>query len=390
MADTLSGIVAAWGHLPIAFAVDAARQDQDARWKRGERPPVEVYLLGLPRVAASAEDALVLIYGEVMNRAALGERFAPEDYYRRFPHLRKALSAIFAVHAGLGETTLGSGSEPAAPLVPPEIPGVRDLRFHARGGTAAVYRGTAIATGETVAVKILALTDASTHAILRQLQEAEILAKLNHPNIVHFIGAGAVGDRFHLIAEWISGGTLADRIGTPHPREWCLAILTQLADAVQCAHDRGIIHRDLKPSNVLMTDTGEPKVSDFGTARLLHCEGLISNSGEPIGTAAYMPPEQLEGRHADVGPPADVYALGAILVELLTGKPFVDGRTLMELVHRSLTQTSEALDEVRLRHDHALAELCTRCVARNPHDRFPTASSLGEALRTLMAANTVC
>src|SRR5687767_13570702 len=139
MTDTLLSAAAAWRRLPPGLAADAARQDQDARWGRGERPPAEVYLAALPRVAASADDALVVVYGEVLNRAALGETADLGEYARRFPKYADRLSAISAVHDGLSLGPPAAATPRPAPPAP-TLPGYGPLTFVGRGGMGTVFR----------------------------------------------------------------------------------------------------------------------------------------------------------------------------------------------------------------------------------------------------------
>jgi eukaryotic-like serine/threonine-protein kinase len=381
MSDTLATAAARWRNLPPALAVDAARQDQDERWARGDRPPAEAYLAALPRLAASPDDALVLIYGEVMNRAALGETADAGEYAARFPQYADRLAAIFAVHGGLsfGPVEPPRAAVPDHPPAPPVIPGFSDFEYVGRGGIGVVYRATMQATGRSVAVKLVDEAAAVPDVLIRFLQEAEILARLDHPNIVRLVATGSAAGRPYIASEWVGGGTLAARIGGRR-RPWpeAVGLVATLADALHHAHQRGVVHRDLKPSNILLRgarDEGQgagveqsgrlslatfPLVSDFGVARLMRSGGLMSSSGQLIGTPAYMPPEQIEGRHRDVGPAADVYALGAVLYEMLTGRPPFAGSDRLDLFRRVLTEPPHTAGPVRGRRSDLPQEKWSR------------------------------
>jgi serine/threonine-protein kinase len=167
----------------------------------------------------------------------------------------------------------------------------------------------------------------------RFLREAEAVAGLRHANIVQVHGAGDHDGRPYFTMEYVEGGSLAQTLlGTPRPARQAAALVATLAGAVQVAHRGGIVHRDLKPANVLLTADGTPKVSDFGVARRLDNEAGLTRLGAVVGTPSYMAPEQAAGKPSAVGPPADIYALGALLYEMLTGRPpFRGGNDLPEV-----------------------------------------------------------
>src|SRR5262249_47716479 len=153
-------------------------------------------------------------------------------------------------------------------------------------------------------------------------REAEAVAALRHTNIVQIYDVGDHEGRSYFTMEFVEGGSLAQALaGKPQPAHQAAALVATLAGAIQVAHDGGILHRDLKPANVLLTVDGTPKINDFGLARRLEAEAGTTISGVQLGTPSYMAPEQARGDTHAMGPAADVYALGAILFELLTGRP---------------------------------------------------------------------
>ncbi len=192
-----------------------------------------------------------------------------------------------------------------------------------RGGMGVVYRATQRSLGRTVALKMLLRRDLASPADLARFQsEAEAAARLDHPGIVSIFEVGEHDGHPFYSMQFVEGTTLAKRLsGGPLPAREAAALVAKVADAVQAAHDRGILHRDLKPSNILIDSAGEPHVSDFGLAKRLEGDTLVTHTGAILGTPCYMSPEQAAGSRGDVGPTSDVWSLGAILYQTLTGRP---------------------------------------------------------------------
>jgi serine/threonine protein kinase len=269
---------------------------------------------------------------------------------------------------------------------PPMIDGIEVLEEIGRGGMGVVYRARQTGLNRIVALKLLPKPlpgFAPDRSGVRRGPEA--LARLDHPNIVRIYRVGEAPGFYYGVLEYLGGGRLADRIvdGRPGSPRWAGSLVRTLAGAVGCMHEHRIVHRDLKPANILFSAEGVPKIADFGIARLLDDEddegGDPSRPGELdlVGSPAYMAPEQAWGRASAVGPAADLHALGAILFELLTGRPPF-GRGPRERVLRAV------------RHDPppplgpgvppALAAACRRCLAKEPADRFAGARDLADAL----------
>ncbi len=239
----------------------------------------------------------------------------------------------------------------------------------ARGAYGIVYRARDLELDREVALKTLKDPQAGALARERFLREARLAARLDHPNIVRILETGEHAGRPFYTMPFLEGRPL--RAPLP-PAEAC-RLLAKVADGVAHAHAKGVIHRDLKPSNIIVSG-GEPVLTDFGVARALE-DVRVTETGELVGTPAYMSPEQVRGSVKDAGPPADVHALGAILFELLTGRLPYDGETFVELSAKVLNDPVPEL----VGFDPALQALVRRCLAKDPADR-PGAREAARAL----------
>ena len=245
------------------------------------------------------------------------------------------------VSAGLpsAEATLPSPT-PAADVPPAVVPGYEILGELGRGGMGVVYKARHLALNRTVALKmLLSGAHAEPDDLLRFQVEVEAIAALRHPNIVHVYEVGKHDGLSYFALEYAEGGSLAQKLAAgPLADNDAARLLETLAHAVSHAHDHGILHRDLKPANILLDADGTPKITDFGLARRLQGGPNLTQSGAILGTPSYMAPEQVSGSTRSLGPAVDVYALGAILYELLTGRPPFQGRSVIETLDRVRTQ----------------------------------------------------
>jgi len=246
----------------------------------------------------------------------------------------------------LSEWTFRQLDEVAAPLggavapVPAAVGKYRLLRELARGGMGIVYEAKDTELDRFVAVKILIAAASESESLRERFQrEARSAARLDHPNVVRVYDSGEQQGVFYLVMELVRGRSLRELM-SERTRElpWMLRLLERAARGLAAAHEAGIVHRDVKPSNILVAESGEPKVGDFGLARPPEGSGDLTRSGTPMGTPTYMSPEQAAGRSASVTPASDVYALGAILYEMITGRPPHVGETAAELYTRILTE----------------------------------------------------
>src|SRR6185503_10933872 len=219
------------------------------------------------------------------------------------------------------------------PAEAPKIPRFDILDRLGEGAAAVVYRAQDRELHRIVALKVQrASMSMSDIARQRFRREAQAAAGLSHPNVVQVYDAGEAAGQHYLVMEVVDGRPLSDLV-TPARRghRELLQLLEKAARGVAAAHEKGIVHRDLKPANILVTASGEPKVADFGLAHLLDSTLQLTRTGAALGTPIYMSPEQVEGRVKDITPRTDVYALGAILYEMLVGRPPYTGDTIVEL-----------------------------------------------------------
>ena len=261
----------------------------------------------------------------------LETRRTPEDVCQACPELlsevRDRLRRLRELEAQVDSWFPTTGSA-AGPVVPPdgkcpEIPGYDVQAMLGRGGMGVVYKARHLCLNRLVALKMLqAGAYAGAHERARFHREAQVVAGLRHANIVQVYDVGEHEGCPFFTMELLEGGSLAQAVsGTPQPAHETTALLITLAEAVQVAHQAGIVHRDLKPGNILLTAQGTPKVADFGLARHFEGEAALTLSGTRMGTPSYMAPEQVVGTAGTIGPAADIYAIGVLLYEGLTGRP---------------------------------------------------------------------
>jgi serine/threonine protein kinase len=283
----------------------------------------------------------------------------------------------------------------------PEVPGYVLLGELGRGGMGVVYKARQTRLDRLVALKMIRAGPlAGAQEVARFLTEANAVARLQHPHIVQIYEVGEHDSLPYLALEFVNGPTLAQRVsGMPQPGRAAADLVETLAQAIAIAHERGIIHRDLKPSNVLLgphatsfddgpreeRPYGVPKITDFGLAKRLDSDAGHTRTGVFLGTPSYVAPEQARGQAQDVGPATDIYALGAILYELLTGRPPFCGKSAFETLE--LVTRQEVVPPSRLQPAVArdLEAICLRCLDKSPHGRYPSALALADDLRRFLS-----
>jgi tetratricopeptide (TPR) repeat protein/tRNA A-37 threonylcarbamoyl transferase component Bud32 len=334
--------------------------------------------------------------------AELSDYFADQD---RFTRLAAPLKAMVSV-ARSDEVT---ARKPNAP-----VPGTRVGYFGdyellgeiARGGMGIVYRARQRALRRVVALKMIRAINVASDADVRRFQaEAEAIANLDHPNIVPIYEVGEYQGQHYFTMKLIDGGSLTQRltdVGLPvidretgrdtSGRVWSAAqlagrqaevarLMITVAQAVHYAHQRGLLHRDLKPANILLDGDGRPHISDFGLAKHLQDDPSLTQSGAIVGTPSYMAPEQAAGHRHRLTTAADVYSLGAILYELLTGWPPFRAETPLETLRQVVDRDPVRPRTLNAAADRDLETICLKCLDKDPGNRYASAEAMAEDLQ---------
>jgi serine/threonine-protein kinase len=326
-----------------------------------------------------------------------GQPATAEELCRDCPELLPQLQEQVRALESLGPVLAAALGPPLPPLrevvadlaAAPAPPGYEIVGELGRGGMGVVYKARQTVLNRFVALKmVLAGPDAGPGRSDRVLAEAEAVARLSHPNIVQVYEAGEAHGRPYFSMEFVQGGSLAGRLaGRQHAARASAILIEQLARAVHAAHERGIVHRDLKPANVLLTADGQPKITDFGLAKLLD-GGEVTPSGDVLGTPGYMAPEQATAG-ARVGPATDVYALGAILFEMLTGRPPFKGPTSVDTILQVRMLDPVSPSRLRPRLPRDLETICLKCLRKDPGQRYASAADLADDLRAYLGGEPI-
>lgn len=383
----------------------------EAAWRAGpNRPRAEDHLSGTPSPKL-VEELLAL---EIELRREGGERPVAFEYLQRFPERRDLIAGLFQGlapddrdpeetaawpapspasappprHSTLMDS--GPGDERPA-LEPGKLFGKYELISEiARGGMGVVYRARDTVLNRVVAIKmILSGAMATTDERGRFQREAQLVANLDHPNVVPIHEVGEQDGLPYFTMRLIEGGSLADRRSDHDDPQAAARLVAILARAIQFANEKGFIHCDLKPSNILMELDGAPRITDFGLARHASESSGMTASGAILGTPSYMAPEQASGRRQEISPATDVYGLGAILYELLTGRPPFHLPTKMETVLQAIYGEPIPPRELRPDLPRELESICLKCLEKSPKDRYASAADLADDLTRYLQGEPV-
>ena len=390
--------------MPAPDALTAAMDDLERRVRVGAKSS-RLNLESLyPEAWRDSEAAVELAYAEYALRRAQGEEPDRGEWLRAYPQWAERFERLFGLYDLMTDRDTGDGRAdrtfPGRDDEPVPITGPPGYCVHeelGRGGMAVVYRATQVALNRPVALKVLrggAWVEVADAARLRR--EAEIVAKLRHPNVVPIYESGEWDGTPYLTLEYVPGGTLADDLsrrrdrGEDPPRASVSARLVEtLARAVHAAHGEGVVHRDLKPANVLLAGPSHdrfatPQISDFGLAINGSTSASVTHTRTLSGTPSYMAPEQTRGHRNEIGPRSDVYSLGAILYELLTGRPPHEGPTVLDTLDRVRHVEPKSPRSIRPDVPRDLETVCLKALAKDPARRYGSALAFADDLRRVL------
>jgi TolB-like protein/Tfp pilus assembly protein PilF/predicted Ser/Thr protein kinase len=251
-----------------------------------------------------------------------------------------------------------------------------------RGGQGIVFRARQKSLNRTVALKVITLGQWASEAHLKRFRrEAEAAASLEHPGIVPIHEVGERDGQCYFSMKFIEGGQLDEVVRrTPMSIRQAAGLIAKVARTVHYAHEHGILHRDIKPGNILLDQKGEPHLTDFGLARLVETESTVTRTLEVLGTPSYMAPEQAAGKNTELTTATDVYGLGAVLYQLLTGHPPFAGGTTYETIKLLLDAEPRPLRQLNPKIDRELSTICLKCLDKDPKRRYSSALALAEDL----------
>jgi tRNA A-37 threonylcarbamoyl transferase component Bud32 len=428
------------GEQPVAAAEVLAAwvEEMSNRWQAGERILVEPFLAEHSASAVEPSILRQIVLLEMLLRRERGEAIEPKEYLQRFGALQADLDRQFRLLQAIDLAAPASICPPAqaaslpvtGPLEQPPtikyqapagepgpgapgpaalaLPGYRVVGLIGRGGSGAVYQAIQLSLGRIVAIKMLCPELQQDASLLQRLKgEARALGQLQLPGVVQIHEVNTINGQHYLILEYVEGGSLAAALsGRVLDSKQAARMVHDLAATMQAVHGKGIVHRDIKPGNILLTADGQPKVTDFGLARRLgeqeraslrsslngrtvSSSALSEAQGDVLGTPSYMAPEQARGETNQIGPATDVYQLGAVLYEMLTGRPPFRGTSLLDTLDQVIHDAPLSPRYLHPGLSRDLATICLKCLEKEMTKRYATAKELAEDLQRFLEGKPI-
>jgi serine/threonine protein kinase/WD40 repeat protein/Flp pilus assembly protein TadD len=394
--------------LSVIRRIDAACRRFEEDWRAGSKTAIDDYLADVPETGRHALRAELESLAQELSRSSVeltattasstaveAATTAPSSPPTSpIPGLAVASADLEVTAARRDQTT--ADFESSGPIQPDAWPPNRIRYFGdyeivreiARGGMGIVFEARQVSLKRMVALKmILAGQLADEDAVRRFHTEAEAAANLDHPGIVPIFEVGQHEGQHYFSMGFVDGQSLSQRLaGGPLPPREAADLIRRVSEAIEYAHQRGVIHRDLKPSNILLDANGNPRVSDFGLAKKVQGDCELTGSGQIMGTPSYMPPEQAGGKRGEVGPAAHVYALGATLYCLVTGRPPFQAATAMDTIIQVINDEPVPPRRLNASVPRDLETSILKCLEKAPVKRYFSASALAEDLRRYLAS----
>jgi WD40 repeat protein len=396
--------------IDLARRIDAVCRRYEADWRAGVRPPLDNFLAEVPdqaRLALRAElEALERELRQSEETVARGEPAAASEAPTMaatepptcpMPGQPRPTFHEDATLAPTDQATLDHGPSSGAQVVDAPLSRVRYfgdyeiIREIARGGMGVVFEARQVSLNRRVALKmILAGQLANETDVKRFYTEAEAAANLDHSGIVPIYEVDQHDGQHYFSMGFVEGQSLSHCLADgPLPPREAAELIVKVADAIEFAHQRGVIHRDLKPANILLDRKGNPRVTDFGLAKKLETDSGLTGSGQIMGTPSYMPPEQAGGKRGEVGPAADVYALGATLYALLTGRPPFQAASAIDTVLQVISDEPVPPRRLNASVPLDLETICLKCLEKEPGNRYASAAALGGELERYVGGKPI-
>jgi serine/threonine protein kinase len=398
---SLTAFVAGRTGLSAEKLAELIRIDQERRSSRKLLLPAEEYLRQFPQMRAHRELEIDIVYHEYLLREQESTPPTPAEFVARFPDIASVLGDQIKLHAALvpssadgtpdstliGETpSLASSFAPRFEQLPAHFGRYGVLALVGRGGMGDVYLAEDVLLGRRIALKLPRFDrDQSGESLSRFRREAQIAAGFHHPHLCPVYDFGEVDGVWYLTMPYIAGRPVSSLIAERGrvPPEEAVALVAQVARAMEVAHRAGVVHRDLKPANILVQEDGQPIVTDFGLARSSgRIDSILTGAGALVGTPAYMAPEQIGAAADDVGPASDLYSLGVVLYEMLTGRPPFQG-PLNQVWRQVLVEKPPPISDIVPGISPHLESICFKALSKEPKDRFGSMEEFASALEEL-------